>query len=62
MKTNNDRPDFSFIRSASQRAEAERSYDSGIAIAEGIYAVSDALGRAVAAVVRTASRKPLARV
>ena len=58
--TNTNHPDFSFIRSPSERAEAERGYAMGIAIADGLYAVGDALERAIAGVSRTVSRKPLA--
>jgi hypothetical protein len=60
VNANNQRPDFSFIRSPFQRAEAERSYEMGIAIADGLYAASEALGRAIAAIARTVSRKPVA--
>ena len=55
----NNRPDFSFIRSPSERAEAERGYQLGIAIADGLYGASEALGRAIAAIARTVSRKPV---
>lgn len=54
-----DKPDFSFIRSAMDRAEAERSYETGVALAEGIYSVSAALGRAISGIARTVSRKPI---
>ena len=60
MRADNNRPDFSFIRSAMERAEAERGYDMGLAIADGLYAVSEGLGRAIAGIVRTVSRKPVA--
>ena len=55
-------PDFSFIRSASERAEAQRGYEMGLAIADGLYAAGDALQRAIASVGRTVARKPLARI
>ena len=58
MKTNNH-PDFSFIRSPSERAEAEHGYAVGLAIADGLYATSEALGRAISAIARTVSRKPV---
>lgn len=60
MKTNNGRPDFSFIHSPSERAEAERGYDLGIAIADGLFDASEALGRAINGIARTVSRKPVA--
>lgn len=62
MKANNTTPDFSFIRSPIERAEAERGYEMGIAIADGLYAAADALQRAIASVGRTVARKPFARV
>ena len=60
MKANREIPDFSFIRSASERAEAQHGYEMGLALADGLYAAGDVLQRAIAGIVRTVSRKPLA--
>ena len=60
MKANREIPDFSFIRSATERAEARHGYEMGLALADGLYAAGEALQRAVNAVVRTVSRKPIA--
>lgn len=62
MKTNSPSPDFSFIRSPRERAEAQRGYEMGLAIAEGLFAAGHALQRAIAGVARAVSRKPLARI
>ena len=60
MKVNRELPDFSFIRSATERAEAQRGYEMGLALADGLYAAGEALRRALHGVVRTVSRKPIA--
>ena len=57
--TRTDMPDFSFIRSNLDRAEAEWSYKTGVALADGLYNVSQALGRAISSIARTVSRKPI---
>ena len=62
MKATRETPDFSFIRSPADRAEAERGYELGIAIADGLFATGEALQRAIAAVSRTVARKPLANI
>ena len=62
MKATRETPDFSFIRSPAERAEAERGYEIGVAIADGLYAASEALQRAIAGVSRTVARKPLANI
>ena len=62
MKATRERPDFSFIRSPADRAEAERGYELGLAIADGLYSAGEALQRAIAGVSRTVSRKPLANI
>lgn len=59
MTTKRDYPDFSSIRSPMERAEAERGYEVGVAIADGLYAVGEALGRAIDGVSRVVSRKPI---
>ena len=62
MKATREIPDFSFIRSPADRAEAERGYEIGLAIADGLYAAGDVLQRAIASVSRTVARKPLANI
>lgn len=59
MESKRELPDFSFIRSPVERAEAERGYETGVAIADGLYAVGEGLNRAIASVARTVSRKPI---
>lgn len=58
-KRNTSRPDFSFIRSATQRADAERSYEIGCDIADAVIDVSAIVSRALDRVARTVSRKPI---
>ena len=60
MRATRETPDFSFIRSPADRAEAERGYELGIAIADGLYAAGGVLQRAIAGVTRTVARKPIA--
>lgn len=62
MRTNRSTPDFSFIRSPMERAQAQRSYEMGLVLADGLYAAGEALQRSIAGIARTFSRKPLARV
>ena len=59
MTTKRELPDFSFIRSPMERAEAERGYEMGVALADGLYAVGAALGRTIDGISRTVSRKPI---
>ena len=60
VKVNREIPDFSFIRSASERAEAQRGYEIGLAMADGLFAAGEVLQRAINGVVRTVSRKQIA--
>ena len=60
MRTDRNLPDFSFISSPSERAQAQRSYEVGYALADGLYAVGAALQRSIASVARTLARKPAA--
>lgn len=62
MQATREKPDFSFIRSPAERAEAERGYELGVAIADGLYSASEALQRAIAGISRIVSRKPLANI
>ena len=59
MRVQREAPDFSSIRSPMERAEAERAYEMGLAIGEGLYAVGDALGRAIDGIAHNLARKPI---
>lgn len=59
MRAQREAPDFSSIRSPMERAEAERSYEMGLTIGSGMYAVGDALSRAIDGIARTLTRKPI---
>lgn len=59
MKARPEAPDFSLIRSPMRRAEAERGYEVGLAIADGLYAAGSALSRAIDGIARTVARKPI---
>lgn len=59
MRAQREAPDFSSIRSPMERAEAERSYEMGLAIGDGMYAVGAGLSRAIAGIARTLTRKPI---
>lgn len=59
MRNRNEAPDFSSIRSPLERAEAQRGYEMGIAIGDGLYAVGEALGRAIDGISRVLARKAI---
>ncbi len=57
VRTQREAPDFSAIRSPMERAEAERGYEVGVAIGEGLYAAGEALARAINGVARIVARR-----
>lgn len=59
MRAQREAPDFSSIRSPMERAEAERGYEMGLAIGDGIYAVGAALRRTIDGIARILTRKPI---
>ena len=58
MSNNLGSPDFSFIRSPSERAQAQRSYEVGIELADGLYAVGVALQRTIESIAAGLRRRP----
>ena len=59
MTTEREQPDFSFIRSESERSHAQRSYEIGCDLADAIVDVGDIVRRAVDRVSLTFARKPI---
>lgn len=59
MRAQREAPDFSSIRSPMERAEAERAHEMGLALGDGLYAVGDALSRAIDGVAHSLARKPI---
>ena len=58
MNARPEYPDFSCIRSHIERAEAERSYEVGYAVADALIAAGGLLRRFAAAMLRRPGRSP----